>query len=148
LKIKSPVLTIAEATGGLEKLLAGYLTEAGLQLAIVNPKRSVTLPSERELAKTDNIDARIMAEFALDIKPIVRPLADKDTEEIKAIMTRRHQVREMITAERNRLYLSNTAVKPSIEEHIEWMKNQLKTFDKNLEDQIKRARYGKKRMHC
>jgi len=80
-----------------------------------------------------------MAEFALDIKPIVRPLADKDTEEIKAIMTRRHQVREMITAERNRLYLSNTAVKPSIEEHIEWMKNQLKDIDKNLEDQIKKS---------
>ena len=140
LKIKSPVLTIAEATGGLEKLLAGYLTEAGLQLAIVNPKRVRDFAKAKgKLAKTDNIDARIMAEFALDIKPIVRPLADKDTEEIKAIMTRRHQVREMITAERNRLYLSNTAVKPSIEEHIEWMKNQLKDIDKNLEDQIKKS---------
>jgi transposase len=140
LKIKSPVLTISEATGGLEKLLAGYLTEAGLQLAIVNPKRVRDFAKAKgKLAKTDNIDARIMAEFALDIKPIVRQLADKDTEEIKAIMTRRHQVREMITAERNRLYLSNTAVKPSIEEHIEWMKNQLKDIDKNLEDQIKKS---------
>ena len=140
IKTKSPVLTIAEATGGLEKLLAGYLTEAGLQLAIVNPKRVRDFAKAKgKLAKTDNIDARIMAEFALDIKPIVRPLADKDTEEIKAIMTRRHQVMEMITAERNRLYLSNTAVKPSIESHIEWMKNQLKDINKDLEDRIKKS---------
>jgi transposase len=140
LKTNSPELTIAESTGGLEKLLAGYLTAAGLQVAIVNPKRVRDFAKAKgKLAKTDNIDAMIMAEFAADIRPIVRPLADKDTEEIKALMTRRHQIMEMITAERNRLYFANSAVKPQIEAHVEWLKNELKDIDNNLEDRIKKS---------
>lgn len=137
LKTKAPVLTIAEATGGLEKLLAGYLTEAGLQLAIVNPKRVRDFAKAKgKLAKTDTIDARIMAEFASDIHPEVRPLADQKAEGIKSIMTRRHQVMGMITAERNRLSVCGKSVRPLINSHIEWLKNQMKEIDKNLQDQI------------
>ncbi len=134
----APALTVMEATGGLEKLLAGALTEAGLPVVIVNPKRVRDFArAEGKLAKTDTIDAHIMVLFAQDIRPEVRPLADKQTEEIKSVMARRHQVMAMLTQEKNRLPAANKRVKPLIESHINWLKSQLKEIDKDLEDQIK-----------
>ena len=138
LRTTPPLLTVMEATGGREKLLAGALTEADLPVAIVNPKRVRDFArAQGKLAKTDVIDAHIMALFARDIRPQVRPLADEQSEQIKSAMTRRRQVIDMITQEKNRLSTTGPRVRPLIEAHISWLKAQLRDIDKDLEEQIK-----------
>lgn len=138
LKKEPPQIIVMEATGGFEKLLAASLVEAGLPAVIVNPRQIRDYARAKgELAKTDAIDARIMADFACDIHPELRPLSDQQTEAIKALMIRRQQVIGMITIEHNRLLSSAKAVRPSIQSHITWLKNQLKDIDKDLNDQIK-----------
>lgn len=140
LKGAPPVIVVMEATGGLEKLVAACLTEAGLPVVIVNPRQIRDFARAKgKLAKTDTIDAKIMADFACDIRPEVRALSDQQTEEIKALMRRHQQVVSMITAESNRLSSANKAVKPSIQSHIQWLKHQLKDIDKHLEEQIRNS---------
>ncbi len=135
-----PTTIVMEATGGLEKLISGVLVEANLPVVIVNPRQVRDYAKAKgKLAKTDIIDAHIMAEFACDIHPEVRPLADKQTEEIKSIMARRRQVVGMLTMEKNRLYDASKAVKPLISAHIEWLRHQLKEIDKNLDEQIRNS---------
>ena len=135
-----PTTIVMEATGGLEKLISGVLVEANLPVAIVNPRQVRDYAKAKgKLAKTDIIDARIMAEFACDIHPAPRPLADKQTEEIKSIMARRRQVVGMLTMEKNRLSSATKSVKPLISAHIEWLKHQLKEIDKNLDEQIRNS---------
>jgi transposase len=129
---------VMEATGGLEKLLSATLTETGLPAVVVNPRQVRDYAKAKgKLAKTDAIDARILAQFARDIHPEVRALPDKQTEQIKSIMARRCQVIEMITAERNRLNTADLSVRPLIESHIDWLKGQLKEIDRNLDEHIR-----------
>jgi transposase len=137
LKKELPSIVVMESTGGLEKLLAASLVEAGLPAVIVNPRqiRDFARATGR-LAKTDSIDARVMADFARDIHPEVRPLSDRKTEGIKALMVRHHQVVGMITIEHNRLLSANKTVRPTIQSHITWLRNQLKDIDKDLEKHI------------
>jgi transposase len=133
----SPDLIVMEATGGLEKLLLAELVEADLPVVVVNPSRVRNYARAKgKLAKTDIIDARIMAEFAVDIHPQIRSFPDKQTEEIKTIMARRHQVIGMMTAEKNRLSSAGKSVKPLIQSHLEYLKQQLKEIDKNLDELI------------
>ncbi len=140
LKKSMPVLTVMEATGGLEKLLAGYLVEAGLMVAVVNPRQVRDFAKAKgKLAKTDSIDAWVLAEFAQQIQPEVRPLTDKQTEEIKALLARRQQLKEMITMENNRLWSADIKVIPSIQEHLNWLKQELKGWDNDLGDKIKQS---------
>jgi len=137
LKEVSPVLTVTEATGGLEKLLAVSLVEAAVPVVVVNPRQVRDFARAKgKLAKTDNIDAAILSAFACDIHPEVRALTDKQTEEIKAMMGRRQQITAMITMEKNRLHSAGPRVKPSVELHIKWLKGELKSLDKELEDMI------------
>lgn len=134
---KSPFIIIMEATGGLEKPLAAALVEADLPVAVVNPRQVRDFARAKgKLAKTDIIDASILAEFAHDIHPERRPLPDKQTEEIKAFMARRHQIIGMLTAENNRLLSASQAVKPLVKSHIAWLKEQLRDIDQQLDDQI------------
>jgi transposase len=138
LKEVAPTLTVMEATGGLEKLLAVSLVEAAVPVVVVNPRQVRDFARAKgRLAKTDKIDAGILAEFAYDIHPEVRALTDKQTEEIKAMMGRRQQIIAMTTMEKNRLHLAGPRVKPSVQEHIKWLKQELKSLDKDLEDLIK-----------
>jgi transposase len=140
LKKEPPAIIVMEATGGLEKLLAAALTGAGLPAVIVNPRQIRDFARAKgKLAKTDAIDARIMADFACDIHPEVRALSDQQTEEIKALMVRHQQVVRMITSENNRLSSTNKAVRSSIQSHVQWLKLQLKEIDKNLEEQIQNS---------
>lgn len=140
LKKQVPILTIMEATGGLEKLLAASLVEASIPVVVVNPRQVRDFARAKgKLAKTDSIDARILAEFACEIHPEVRPLSDKQTEEIKAMLVRRQQLVEMITMENNRLWSADIRVKPSIDEHIQWLKQGLKNIDKDLENKIQHS---------
>ena len=132
-----PVNVVMEATGGLEKMVAVALVEAHLPVAIVNPRQVRDYARAKgKLAKTDIIDARIMTSFAADIHPEPRPLSDEQTERVKDIMTRRRQVIGMITMEQNRFAGASKAVKPSIRDHIEWLRQDLKGIDHNMEQEI------------
>ena len=116
-------LTVFESTGGYELLAASSLAEAGLAVVIVNPRQVRNFAKATGiLAKTDAIDARVIAHFAEAVKPEVRQLKDRQTSELTALVTRRRQIIEMIVAERNRLRLANKRNKKDIEEHIRWLK--------------------------
>lgn len=134
---EKPVLTVMESTGGLERLLAASLTEYAIPVVVVNPKQVRDFARAKGiLAKTDIIDARVLAEFASDIHPEVRKLTDNQTQEIKAMLVRRQQLIAMITMEKNRLYSADLIVIPSIQENIKWLKQQIDNLDHDIENKI------------
>ncbi|MDD5701610.1 MAG: IS110 family transposase [Dehalococcoidales bacterium] len=140
LKKQELALSVMEATGGLEKLLAASLVEAAIPVVVVNPRQVRDYAKAKGiLAKTDNIDAHILAEFGQDIHPEVRPLTDKQTEAIKALLVRRQQLMDMITMENNRLWPADIKVIPSIQEHLDWLKQELKRINKDLNDKIQES---------
>jgi transposase len=126
-------LTVFESTGGYELLAASSLAEAGLAVVIVNPRQVRNFAKATGiLAKTDAIDARVIAHFAQAVKPEVRQLKDRQTSELTALVTRRRQIIEMIVAERNRLRLANKRNKKDIEDHIRWLKKRLDKIETDI----------------
>ena len=100
----APALVVLEATGGIELPLTAALVAAGLPVAVVNPRQIRDFArATGKLAKTDALDAQVIAHFAAAVQPTPRPLPDAQAQEFSALLTRRRQVVEMITAERNRL---------------------------------------------
>jgi len=133
-----PALIVMEATGGLETLAASMLTLAGLSVAVVNPRQTRDFARAMGvLAKTDALDARVLAMFAERVRPAPRPLADAQTQELEALVGRRRQVIEMLVAERNRLYTATLSVRPRLKEHIEWLEHELKDLDRDLREAIR-----------
>ena len=131
-------LVVLEATGGHETPAAAVLAEAGLPVVVANPRQVRDFARAMgQLAKTDRIDARVLALFAERVRPEVRALPDEDTQELKALLARRRQLLEMMVAEKNRLKMASTAVEKDIREHIEWLKRKLKSVDSDLERRIK-----------
>jgi transposase len=140
LKKQGPILTVMEASGKLERLLAASLAAASIPVVVVNPRQTRDYAKAKgKLAKTDSIDAWVLAEFARDVHPEVRPLTDKQTEEIKSLLVRRQQIMEMITMENNRLWLADVKVLPSIQNHLNWLKQEIKDLDKDLGDKIQKS---------
>ncbi len=133
-----PSGVVLEATGGFEMLVAGELELAGLPVSLVNPRqvRSFARATGR-LAKTDAIDAQVLAQFAEAVKPPVRPLPDANTRELRALVDRRRQLLEILTSERNRLRHATKRVRALIEEHIRWLKQQLGDLDKDISEFIR-----------
>ncbi len=126
-------LTVFESTGGYELLAASCLAEAGLAVVIVNPRQVRNFAKATGiLAKTDAIDARVIARFAEAVKPEVRPLKDRQTSELTALVTRRRQIIEMIVAEKNRIRLANKRNKKDIEAHIRWLKKRLDKIETDI----------------
>ena len=111
-----PTLVVMEATGGLEKSLARALAAAGIRVAVINPRQMRDFArSMGRLAKTDSIDAEIIALYAERIRPEPREFPDVETDMLDALLTRRKQLIEMTTAEKNRLQQANsTAIQRSI----------------------------------
>ena len=133
LKRIDPQLTVFESTGGYELLATSCLAEAGLAVVIVNPRQVRNFAKATGiLAKTDAIDARVIAHFAEAVKPEVRELKDAATSELTALVTRRRQIIEMIVAERNRLRLANKRNKKDIEDHIRWLKKRLDKIETDI----------------
>lgn len=129
-----PTLVVIEATGGIERRLVAALAQAGIVLAVVNPRQVRDFArATGELAKTDRIDARILALFAERIRPEARPLPDETTQLLDALITRRRQLIEMRTAEQNRLRLAPKAVQRTIQAHIRWLDRQLRDVDADLD---------------
>ncbi|HEX8453783.1 MAG TPA: IS110 family transposase [Longimicrobium sp.] len=139
LKELGPTLLILEATGGLETHLVAELAAAGIPLAVINPRQSRDFArATGELAKTDAIDARILALFAERIRPEVRPLPDSDARDLDALMTRRRQLVDIRVGECNRLYQApSAAVRTSIEEHVAWLDARIGAVEAELQRLIK-----------
>jgi transposase len=123
-------LIVLEATGGYEAEVAIALSLAQLPVAVVNPRQVRDFAKATgKLAKSDAIDALVLAHFASAMRPEARPLSDEQTRELKQIIVRRRQLQEMLTAERNRLRLCGPVVRPGVEAHIAWLKGELKGMD-------------------
>ncbi len=136
---RGSVLVVLEATGGMELPVVGELAvAAGVEVVVVNPRQVRDFArATGKLAKTDALDAQVLARFGEAVKPPVRPLPDATLRELRALATRRHQLMKMLTAERNRLRTASERVQPQIKEHILWLKRQIKDLDKDLRDSIR-----------
>ena len=133
-----PVLVVLEATGGMELPVVGELVVAGVEVVVVNHRQVRDFArATGKLAKTDALDAQVLARFGEAVKPAVRPLPDATLLELRGLATRRNQLTKMLTAERNRLRTASERVQPRIKDHILWLKRQIKDLDKDLRDSIR-----------
>ena len=121
-----PALVVLEATGGLELAVTAALAAAELPVVVVNPRqvREFARATGR-LAKTDRLDAQVIAHFGEAIKPMLRPLPDPETQALAEQLTRRRQVVAMLTAEKNRLHTARPPVRQEISKHIAWLQKSL-----------------------
>ncbi len=134
----APQLVVLEATGGIEMALAGELASSRLAIAVVNPRQVRDFArAAGKLAKTDALDAHALAHFAQAMRPVSRPLPNTDTQELKALVARRRQLVEMITAEKNRSKTATRRIRPKVQEHILWLEDNLKGLDQDLGDFIR-----------
>lgn len=133
-------LVVLEATGGLEGLVAATLATAGLPVAVVNPRQVRDFAKATgQLAKTDPLDATVLAHFAEAIRPPARALPDAATQALAALVTRRRQLREMLDAEQNRLRLAPVALHRDLQLHIDWLRRQLKDLDRQLTHTLRQS---------
>lgn len=133
-----PTTVILEATGGFELPLTGALLAAGLPASVVNPRQVRDFArATGQLAKTDAIDARVLARFGGAVRPELRPLPDEATRQLAALVARRRQLIEMLTAEKNRLRLAARAVRRDIQQHIRWLERRLSDLDGDLAQQVR-----------
>lgn len=139
LKALRPTLVVLEATGGYEVAVTAAVSSAGLPVVVVNPRqvRDFARATGR-LAKTDALDAALLAEFAERVRPAVRPLEDAMAHELGNVMTRRRQVVDMLAAERNRHQQAReAALRARIQAHVEWLQQELRAIETELRAKIK-----------
>jgi transposase len=137
-----PALIVLEATGGLERRVLAALLAAKLPAVAVNPRQVRDFAKALgQLAKTDALDARMLALFGERIRPPVRPALDEQTQELDALIGRRRQVVDMITAEKNRLSAAppSKRVVAAIRKTIAWLEKQLENIDSDLDDSIRNS---------
>lgn len=136
----APALIVLEATGGYEMAAAATLAGAGLPVAVVNPRQVRDFAkSLGRLAKTDKIDAQVLARFGEAVRPEPRALPDEQTQQLQALLTRRRQIIEMLVAEKNRMRLAHKGVMAGLTEHIAWLEKRLDELDKDLHDLLKNS---------
>lgn len=117
-----PALIVVEATGGFQTMVVANLAAAALPVTVVNPRQVRDFAKATgHLAKTDAIDALVLAHFGEAVRPEVRVLKDEQTQQLTALMTRRRQIVDMITAEKNRLVTAPKGIRKEIRKHIEWL---------------------------
>jgi len=130
-------LVVLEPTGGYEYAVVVALTVAQLVVAIVNPRQARDFArATGQLAKTDRIDARVLAQFGAAVDPAARPLPSEETRELDQLVTRRRQVRDMLQAERNRRDHARGTVKGRVQAHIDWLADELTTVEAELRTRI------------
>jgi len=137
LKALHPIRIIIEASGGLENLLASYLGAHNLPVIVVNPRQVRDFArATGKLAKTDRIDAFVLASFGATLKPAVRQLKSAETQELEALVARRTQLVNMLTAERVRLQQAQQQRRQSIvadlKAHISWLEKRLHICEGDL----------------
>ena len=127
-------LLVVEATGGYEIPVVAALTTAGLPVVVVNPRQVRDFARALgQLAKTDAIDAGVLAHFADAVRPEPRRLPDELTQELQGWLGRRRQLLEMLMAEEQRLALAARGIRPQIQQHVEWLRSQLRDVDAELQ---------------
>lgn len=130
LQTLAPTLIVMEATGGYETDVATAVALAGLPVAIVNPRQVRDFAKALgRLAKTDALDATVLALFGARVRPEPRPLPDAAHQALTALVTRRRQLVEMLSAERNRLVVAHGRVKHDVQTHIHFLEQRLKATD-------------------
>ena len=134
----APMLIVVEATGGLERTLVAALVAAKLPVVVINPRlaRDFAKATGR-LAKTDRIDAQVLAHYGEAIRPSLRPLPDADTQQLRALVDRRRQLMEIMSAEQSRLNTSSARIRDSIEYHLTWLRQQVASLDDDLDGMLK-----------
>jgi transposase len=130
-------LIVLEATGGFQTLAARILWQAGLPTVVVNPRqvRDFAKATGR-LAKTDQIDAQVLAHFADAIRPKVRPMTTEESQLLQELVTRRRQIVEMMTAEKSRRRMVSDSMAGEIDLHLDWLKQRLKAVNEEIEKQM------------
>lgn len=135
-----PALIVLEATGGVERCVTRALASAELPVIVINPRQVRDFAKATgQLAKTDRIDALVLARFAQAVRPSVRPLPDEVPLALRAVIARRRQITEMIVAERKRLGGASKAVRKRIEAHLRWLEAELGRADKDLDPRIRQS---------
>jgi transposase len=138
LKRVSAERIVMEATGAFHLCAAAAMAISGLPVVVMNPRQVRDFAKSMGiLAKTDRIDAKVLAQYGQSVRPEVLPLKDEQTRELEALVTRRDQLQKMITAEKNRLGVAADKMRPDIKEHITWMQKRVKELDKELDKFIK-----------
>src|SRR4051812_28204119 len=133
----APALIVLEATGGYERAVTAALVEQGLHAVIVNPRQVRPFAKATgQLAKTDRIDADVLALFAERVRPAWRPLDDEATTDLAAVLLRRRQLSDMLTAEKNRLGLARRPVRASLRKHITYLERELRITESELRERI------------
>jgi transposase len=138
LRDAAPELVVLEATGGFESAPAAALSQAALPVVIVNPRQVRDFArATGQLAKTDRIDARSLALFAERVRPTPKPLPNEAAQELDALLTRRRQLLEMITAEKNRFSSAAVALRKGIREHIRYLERHVTGVDTEISERIR-----------
>lgn len=136
----SPTLIVLEATGVYHHSVTAALVAAQLPVAVVNPRQVRDFAkSTGQLAKTDRLDAQVLARFAAVVQPTPRPVPDEATHELVALVDRRRQLLDMLTAERNRLAIARRSVKPSVARHIKFLEKAIASAEDDLDRWIQQS---------
>ena len=140
LRAVQPALIVLEATGGMERQITRALASAELPVVVVNPRQARDFAkASGKLAKTDTIDAMVLAWFAEAVRPAVKTLPDEISLELRALIARRRQITEMIVAENNRLGGAAKAVQKRISVHIRWLESELQRVATDLDQTIRQS---------
>lgn len=147
LHVLSPTRIVLEATGGYELRLVAELAAAKLPIVVTNPRRVRAFArSTGKLAKTDKLDARMLAHYAAALRPAVRALPTDQEEQLTALLTRRRQIVEMLTIEKNRLHTVRPAMRTDIEEHIAWLTQKQSVLDDDIDNFIQGSALWQEKM--
>jgi len=141
-----PQIVVLEATGGLEMDVAVGLAQAGLAVAVVNPRQVRDFAkSLGKLAKTDRIDALVLARFADAVQPEARFMVDEQQQRLSALVARRRQVIDMRVAEKNRLCTVHEEVREGLELHIEWLSKEIEDLDGKIQEEIQSSPFWREK---
>jgi transposase len=136
----SPERVVMEATGGFETDAAVALFLGRFKVCVVNPRQVRDFArADGQFAKTDRIDAGVIAKFGERMLPEVRDLADEALRELDALLTRQRQLQQMVTAEKNRMGTAAAALRPRIQTHITWMEQEMEMIATELDEAIKKS---------
>jgi transposase len=136
----APTLIVLEATGGYERDVTVALAAAALPVVVVNPRQVRDFAKATgHLAKTDRLDAAVLAQFAAQLQPAVRPVADAAAQELRDVVTRRRQLVEMLGQERNRLPAARGRIRRELQSHVRWLERRIHETDDDLRQAIERS---------
>jgi transposase len=141
LRAVAPRLVVLEATGGYESLVAGAIAGAGISVAVVNPRQVRDFAKATGvLAKTDSIDARVLARFAEAVRPEPRPLPTAEVKELDEMLSRRRQLVDMLTMEKNRLGIAaSQSMKKGLRRHIDWLEEALRRANHDIDQAVRKS---------